>query len=67
MKLDPGIHIVMHSILSLKPGVTGEGPPLESESKRPKKLSKRVFLFWALDQWKILVYSQAPGFLTNYR
>ena len=22
MKLDPGIHIVMHSILSLKPGVT---------------------------------------------
>jgi len=22
MKLDPGIHIVMHSVLSLKPGVT---------------------------------------------
>jgi hypothetical protein len=23
MKLDPGIHIAMHSVLSLKPGVTG--------------------------------------------
>ena len=22
MKLDPGIHIVMHSVLSIKPGVT---------------------------------------------
>ena len=22
MKLDPGIHIAMHSVLSLKPGVT---------------------------------------------
>ena len=22
MKLDPGIHMVMHSVLSLKPGVT---------------------------------------------
>jgi len=33
MKFDPGIHIVMHSVLSLKPGVTGAGvsvptPPL---------------------------------------
>jgi len=24
MKLDPGIHIVMHSVLSLKPGVTSK-------------------------------------------
>ena len=24
MKLDPGIHIVMHSVLFLKPGVTAE-------------------------------------------
>jgi len=26
MKLDPGIHIAMHSVLSLKPGVTGLYP-----------------------------------------
>ena len=26
MKLDPGIHIVMHSVLSLKPGVTPGSP-----------------------------------------
>ena len=24
MKLDPGIHIAMHSVLSLKPGVTDD-------------------------------------------
>ena len=24
MELDPGIHIVMHSVLSLKPGVTDD-------------------------------------------
>ena len=27
MKLDPGIHIAMHSVLSLKPGVTFSPPP----------------------------------------
>ena len=26
MKLDPGIHIAMHSVLSLKPGVTSDNP-----------------------------------------
>ena len=31
MKLDPGIHIVMHSVLFLKPGVT---PLLLAEFKR---------------------------------
>ena len=27
MKLDPGIHIAMHSVLSLKPGVTDCNTP----------------------------------------
>ena len=39
MKLDPGIHIVMHSVLSLKPGVTAKHPPVTTNKQRGGKAS----------------------------
>jgi len=38
MKLDPGIHIVMHSVFSLKPGVTLD----QLERAREKKKDGEV-------------------------
>ena len=46
MKLDPGIHIVMHSVLSLKPGVTLERDTKPTEcSNHPPEPTNRVKLF----------------------
>ena len=39
MKLDPGIHIAMHSVLSLKPGVTNINSPVESVHVADEDLS----------------------------
>ena len=43
MKLDPGIHIAMHSVLSLKPGVTpaegsAKGVSIEAEIARASRV-----------------------------
>ena len=40
MKLDPGIHIVMHSVFLLKPGVTsGNGPTAYGIDDRRSRLA----------------------------
>ena len=41
MKLDPGIHIVIHSVLSLKPGVTETTRENKSDSIANKEESER--------------------------
>jgi hypothetical protein len=42
MELDSDIHIVMHSVLSLKPGVTQKVPPFQQSRE------VRVSLFYRL-------------------
>ena len=42
MKLDPGIHIAMHSVLSLKPGVTHAASPDPSLARNGSRVADRV-------------------------
>ena len=41
MELDPGIHIAMHSVLSLKPGVTARYASMSQEQKNARNLRQR--------------------------
>jgi hypothetical protein len=40
MELDPGIHIVMHSVLSLKPGVT-RAPQISEQREEGRGKGRR--------------------------
>jgi len=62
MKLDPGIHIVMHSVLSLKPGVTCavEATGHLAGDAWPVQGAKPVGVFYVYALMKVSVNLYAP-------
>jgi hypothetical protein len=48
MELDPGIHIVMHSVLSLKPGLTELEAPRITNTKSIGSTKSEVLKGWEI-------------------